>query len=143
MRARQIPLALAALALASPAAARDEKPVKLGFAYIMSGPAAIYGQFAKQGVELAVDEVNASGGILGRKVQAVFEDEAGKPDVGIRVVRKLVYDDAVDAVFGLDSSGTAEGVGPVKPGDWIRASCDAIGEMKIEVRAHQTASRAA
>jgi 2-keto-4-pentenoate hydratase/2-oxohepta-3-ene-1,7-dioic acid hydratase in catechol pathway len=40
-------------------------------------------------------------------------------------------------------TGTAEGVGPVKPGDWIRASCDAIGEMKIEVRAHQTASRPA
>jgi 2-keto-4-pentenoate hydratase/2-oxohepta-3-ene-1,7-dioic acid hydratase in catechol pathway len=40
-------------------------------------------------------------------------------------------------------TGTAEGVGPVKPGDWIRASCDAIGEMKIEVRAHSSASRAA
>jgi branched-chain amino acid transport system substrate-binding protein len=117
MRARPFVLALAApvaaLALAAPASAKDDKPVKLGFAYIMSGPAAIYGQFAKQGVELAVDEVNASGGILGRKVQAVFEDEAGKPDVGIRVVRKLVYDDSVDAVFGLDSSGTAEGVVPV------------------------------
>jgi 2,4-didehydro-3-deoxy-L-rhamnonate hydrolase len=40
-------------------------------------------------------------------------------------------------------TGTAEGVGPVKPGDWIKASCDAIGEMKIEVRAHGSASRAA
>jgi branched-chain amino acid transport system substrate-binding protein len=106
----------AALAVAvSPAAAQDRKPVKLGFAYIMSGPAAVYGQFAKQGVELAVDEVNAKGGILGRKVVALFEDEAGKPDVGIRVVRKLVYDDKVDAVFGLDSSGTAEGVAPIMP----------------------------
>jgi branched-chain amino acid transport system substrate-binding protein len=106
----------AALALAAgPAGAQEKKPVKLGFAYIMSGPAAVYGQFAKQGAEMAIDEVNAKGGILGRKVQAVFEDEAGKPDVGIRVVRKLVYDDAVDAVFGLDSSGTAEGVAPLMP----------------------------
>ena len=40
-------------------------------------------------------------------------------------------------------TGTSEGVGPVKPGDWIKASCDAIGEMKIEVRAHNSASRAA
>jgi 2,4-diketo-3-deoxy-L-fuconate hydrolase len=40
-------------------------------------------------------------------------------------------------------TGTAEGVGPVKPGDWLRASCEAIGEMKIEVRAHQAASQAA
>lgn len=113
------PLAVAlaaALALAAaPATAQDKKPVKLGFAYIMSGPAAVYGQFAKQGAEMAVEEVNAKGGILGRKVEVVFEDEAGKPDVGIRVVRKLVYDDGVDAVFGLDSSGTAEGVAPLMP----------------------------
>ncbi len=113
---RALALAAIAAALLAPGASRAaEKPVKLGFAYIMSGPAAVYGQFAKQGVELAVDEVNAKGGILGRKVQALFEDEAGKPDVGIRVVRKLVYDDGVDAVFGLDSSGTAEGVAPIMP----------------------------
>ncbi len=113
-----LPLAAlaAALALAPVAApAADQKPVKLGFAYIMSGPAAVYGQFAKQGAELAIDEVNAQGGILGRKVVALFEDEGGKPDVGIRVVRKLVYDDGVDAVMGLDSSGTAEGVAPIMP----------------------------
>jgi 2,4-diketo-3-deoxy-L-fuconate hydrolase len=36
-------------------------------------------------------------------------------------------------------TGTAEGVGPVKPGDWIRVNCDAIGEMKIQVRAHGAA----
>lgn len=107
--------ALGAALLVAPARGEAQKPVKLGFAYIFSGPAAVYGQFARQGVELAVDEVNKSGGILGRKVEALFEDEAGKPDVGIRVVRKLVYDDGVDAVFGLDSSGTAEGVTPVMP----------------------------
>jgi 2-keto-4-pentenoate hydratase/2-oxohepta-3-ene-1,7-dioic acid hydratase in catechol pathway len=40
-------------------------------------------------------------------------------------------------------TGTAEGVGPVKPGDWIYGRCDAIGELKIEVRAHKAASQAA
>jgi 2,4-diketo-3-deoxy-L-fuconate hydrolase len=40
-------------------------------------------------------------------------------------------------------TGTAEGVGPVKPGDWIYARCEAIGELKIQVRAHQAASQAA
>lgn len=107
----------AAFALAlPPAAAQDQKkPVRLGFAYIQSGPFAIYGQFARQGAEMAIEEVNAKGGILGRKIEAVFEDEQGKPDVGIRVTRKLVYDDKVDVVIGLDSSGTAEGVGPVMP----------------------------
>jgi 2,4-didehydro-3-deoxy-L-rhamnonate hydrolase len=40
-------------------------------------------------------------------------------------------------------TGTAEGVGPVKPGDWIYTRCDAIGELTIRVRAHQAASQAA
>lgn len=98
-----------------PAPAQEKKPIKLGFAYIMSGPFAVYGQFAQQGARMAIDEVNKAGGILGRQVQAVFEDEGGKADVGIRVVRKLVYDDGVDAVVGLDSSGTAEAVVPIMP----------------------------
>ena len=46
-----------------------DKPIKIGFVYIMSGPAATYGQFAKQGAELAIDEINKAGGINGRKVE--------------------------------------------------------------------------
>jgi branched-chain amino acid transport system substrate-binding protein len=90
-----------------------DKPVKIGFVYIMSGPFATYGQFAKQGAELAIAEINAAGGIDGRKVEAFFEDSTGKPDVGIRVIRKLVYENGVDVVMGLDSSGVASAVAPV------------------------------
>ncbi len=90
-----------------------DKPVKIGFAYIMSGPFATYGQFAKQGAELAIDELNAKGGILGRKVESFFEDTAGKPDVGIRVIRKHVFENGADVVMGLDSSGVAAAVAPV------------------------------
>jgi len=90
-----------------------DKPVKIGFVYIMSGPFATYGQFAKQGAELAIDEINAAGGINGGKVEAFFEDSTGKPDVGIRVIRKLVYENGVDVVMGLDSSGVASAVAPV------------------------------
>jgi branched-chain amino acid transport system substrate-binding protein len=94
-------------------ASASEKPVKIGFVYIMSGPFATYGQFAKQGAELAIDEVNKAGGINGRKVEALFEDSTGKPDVGIRVIRKLVYENEVDIVMGIDSSGVASAVAPV------------------------------
>lgn len=97
---------------AVPVSAAD-KPVKIGFVYIMSGPAATYGQFAKQGAELAMDEINKAGGINGRKVEGLFEDDTGKSDVGIRVIRKLVYENEVDAVMGIDSSGVASAVAPV------------------------------
>lgn len=90
-------------------------PLKIGFAYIMSGPFAAYGQFAKQGAELAIDEVNKAGGINGRQVEAYFEDTTGKPDVALRAIRKLVFQEKVDIVIGLDSSGVAKTVGPAMP----------------------------
>ena len=105
-------ISLFAVMVAASAFAAD-KPVKIGFVYIMSGPAATYGQFAKQGAELAMDEINKAGGINGRKVEGLFEDDTGKSDVGIRVIRKLVYENEVDAVMGIDSSGVASAVAPV------------------------------
>jgi len=86
---------------------------KLGFVYIMSGPFATYGQFAKQGAELAMEEINQKGGILGKKIEGFFEDSQGKPDVGVRVIRKLVMQDDVGVVIGLDSSGVAQTVVPL------------------------------
>jgi branched-chain amino acid transport system substrate-binding protein len=100
------------LMLAGPGDSAD-KPVKLGFVYIMSGPAATYGQFARQGAELAIDEVNKAGGINGRKVEGFFEDDTGKSDVGIRCVRKLVYENEADVIVGIDSSGVVSAVAPV------------------------------
>ncbi len=92
-----------------------EKPVKIGFVYIMSGPFSTYGQFAKKGALLAIDEINAAGGFLGRKVEGYFEDSTGKPDVAMRVIRKLVYQEKVDFLVGLDSSGVAKSVVPSIP----------------------------
>lgn len=106
-------LALAVGLLIAGSGVAADKPVKIGFVYIMSGPFATYGQFAKQGAELAIDEINKAGGIDGRKVEALFEDDTGKPDVGIRVIRKLVYENGVDIVMGIDSSGVASAVAPV------------------------------
>ncbi len=106
---------VAALGLIAAPAASGAEPIKLGFVYIMSGPFATYGQFAKQGAELAMDEINASGGILGRPVEGVFEDSTGKPDVALRAIRKLVFQEKVDCLIGLDSSGVAKSVVPSIP----------------------------
>ena len=85
-------------------------PVKLGFIYILSGPFATYGQFAKKGALMAIDEINKSGGILGRRVEAYFEDSTAKADVALRAIRKLVLQEKVDALIGFDSSGVAKSV---------------------------------
>ncbi len=98
-----------------PLTAQAAKPIKIGFVYIMSGPFSTYGRFAKQGAELAIDEINHRGGILGRPVKGYFEDSTGKADVAVRAIRKLVYQEGVDVLIGLDSSGVAKTVVPLIP----------------------------
>lgn len=111
-------LSLAAAIAAAPAAmpaAAAEKPLKIGALYIMSGSAASYGRFAEQGIRLAIDEINAQGGVLGRPLSVVLEDSQGKAAVAIQAARKLVYQDEADVLVGLDSSGVAQGLVPIMP----------------------------
>lgn len=104
---------LAALAV-TPAAAQD-KPIKIGAIYILSGAFATYGEFARDGIQMAVDEINGAGGVLGRKLEFTMEDEQGKANVAIQAARKLVYQDNADLLMGIDSSGVANGIAPVVP----------------------------
>lgn len=95
--------------------ATAEDPIRFGGIYILSGSAATYGEFAQRGINLAVEEINASGGILGRQVEVIYEDSQGKAATAIQSARKLVYQDEVDALVGLDSSGVAQGMVPTVP----------------------------
>ncbi len=84
-----------------------EKPIKLGVMFIMSGPMGGYGKHGKQAVQMAVDEINASGGILKRKVEAIFEDTKLKADVAEQITKKFITQDKVDFLIGPTSSGIA------------------------------------
>lgn len=95
--------------------ASAEDPIRFGGIYILSGSAATYGEFAQRGINLAVEEINASGGILGRQVEVIYEDSQGKAATAIQAARKLAYQDNVDALLGLDSSGVAQGMVPTVP----------------------------
>lgn len=111
-----IPVGVFALVLGTASLiAGAQEPIRLGAIYIMSGGAATYGEFARQGIQLAVDEINEQGGILGRKLTFAIEDGQGKADVAIQAARKLVYQGKADALMGLDSSGVATGLVPVVP----------------------------
>ena len=88
-------------------------PVRLGFIFILSGRGGNHGMVAKQGATTAVDEINASGGILGRKIEAIFEDSEGNAKKGAEVAKKLILQDRVDAIIGVISSGVAPAVADV------------------------------
>ena len=90
--------------LASEALPAD--PVRIGFMFTMSGRGAAHGVIAKQGAEIALAEVNASGGILGRELVGVFVDE-GNPDSAAKTVENLVITDKMNAIIGVVSSGVA------------------------------------
>jgi branched-chain amino acid transport system substrate-binding protein len=103
----------ALLALAPPADAQTPPPIRIGFASAMSGPAAITGEGVKWGATLAVDEINAKGGIMGRKIEVFFADNKATPGEAVSAVRKLADVDKVDVIIGQTHSGACLGAMPV------------------------------
>lgn len=96
-------------------AARLKDPIKIGGQAILSGPLGGYGDFMKKGAEMAVEEINAKGGILGSRIQIEFRDEELKPDVGVKNARYFVDNWGADFLIGIDASSVALAVGQVMP----------------------------
>ena len=99
--ARHIPAALLSLALGfllEPAVAQT--PVKIGSILSVTGPAAFLGEDMKAGMELAVEEINAKGGVLGRKIDWVFYDAESQTQKGLTATRRLLDQDKVDMIVG-------------------------------------------
>ena len=76
------------------------KPYKIGSIQPLSGGAASVGKTALVGLQMAVDRINKEGGILGRPVELIAEDDASMPDIGRRKTEKLLVEDEVDANVG-------------------------------------------
>ena len=88
----------AALALATGAQAQDT--VKLGLVAAMSGQSAKSGEAIVRGLSIAIDEVNAKGGLLGKKVELLVRDDESNPAKGILAARELVQREKVAVIFG-------------------------------------------
>ncbi len=82
------------------AAFGEAKPYKVGSVQPLSGVGAAGGKTALVGLQMAVDRINKSGGINGRPVQLIVEDDESKPDVGRRKVEKLAVEDNIDVHVG-------------------------------------------
>jgi len=88
-------------------AVAESPPIKIGAMFICSGKLGGYGKHGMQAIKLAVDEINANGGILGRKLEAIVEDTKLKKDVMLGIAKKFVNEDEVDFLMGPTSSGLA------------------------------------
>jgi urea transport system substrate-binding protein len=105
-----------AAALASPpiirrAGAAD--PVKIGVISPLTGAWTVYGRAHASGFELAVDEINAKGGILGRPVQLVLADSKTEPRIVVEQANRLVRQERVDFLAGTFSSAERNAGAPV------------------------------
>lgn len=99
---RRLALNLIAASIAVPwtAHAQDTSPIRIGAMLPLSGPASIEGAQVRKGIELAVAEANAKGGIAGRKIELVLEDDEGNSTKGVTAVRKLIERDKVPFIVG-------------------------------------------
>lgn len=79
----------------------------------MSGSEASFGQATMQGVKLAAEEINANGGVLGKKIRLVIEDDQGKAEEAASAVTKLITRDNVLAIIGENSSNQSLAAAPI------------------------------
>ncbi len=104
--------ALALLLLpAETAAAADA--IKIGFPMPLSGPTAVYGVPVLKGAEMAVAEINAKGGVLGRKLEILSRDSKANADEAVRLARELIIKDNVDFLAGTLTSAEAPAVSTI------------------------------
>jgi branched-chain amino acid transport system substrate-binding protein len=87
--------------------------IPVGVYAATTGDQAAFGNATVMGVKLAAEEINDAGGVLGRKIRLVLEDDGGRPDQAANVVSKLITSDNVLAVIGENSSSNSIAAAPI------------------------------
>jgi branched-chain amino acid transport system substrate-binding protein len=103
--------ALGALLIGGPAAAQNT--IKVGVPMPLSGPAALYGEPAVKGARMFVDEINAAGGVLGKKIELVVRDSKASADEAVRVSREMILKEEVQFLVGTLTSAEGPAVSTI------------------------------
>src|SRR3954467_2872198 len=109
---RLLPL-LAALCVALSVALPAAEPIKVGEYASLTGKDASFGQTSHKGLTLALEEINAAGGVLGKKIELFTEDNQTKNGESATVAKKRISRDKVIALMGEVSSGRSLEVAPI------------------------------
>lgn len=104
---------VAASLLTSGAWAQDKTPIKLGLAITQTGPYSPPALFELHGYELAVDQINKAGGLLGRQIEIVKYDDQGNPSTAVQLYQKLLTDDKVDLLLSPYQADLVAAVAPI------------------------------
>jgi len=90
----------------------DRSMIKIGYFGDLTGPTFNFGQSAINGVLMVADEVNQAGGINGRRIDVVIEDDRGSPEEAARKTAKLIDRDKVIAIIAGGTSGNSRAAAP-------------------------------
>jgi branched-chain amino acid transport system substrate-binding protein len=96
-----------------PSGAFAEETIKIGFPMPLSGPASVYGVPVVKGAEMAVQEINAKGGVLGRKLELLERDSKASADEAVRLARELIVKNNVEFLMGTLTSAEAPAVSTI------------------------------
>jgi branched-chain amino acid transport system substrate-binding protein len=107
-------------------------PIRVGFSSDMSGASAITGEGVRWAATIVVEEINAKGGLGGRKVEAYFGDNKGQPGEAVSAVRKLADVDKVDVIIGQTHSGACLGAMPIVKEIGVPQVVEACSNPKIK-----------
>jgi len=88
-------------------------PIKIGLVDSYTGPPSVYCNDVKDGFKLALDEINAKGGVLGRQLVFVTRDDKFKVDLGLSAARELIMRENVDILAGTTNSAVTLAVSDV------------------------------
>lgn len=106
MKFRHVATYVASIACAALTVTANAQDIKIGFnSDISASPSAITGQSGLAAIQAAVDDINAAGGVLGRKMVVVVRDDLGQPPKAIQNAVELIYNEKVVALFGASNSG--------------------------------------
>jgi branched-chain amino acid transport system substrate-binding protein len=106
-------LALLALSAVEAWAADGPPPIRIGEINSYTGPAAVFTASYRRGFDMAVDEVNKAGGVLGRPLQIIYRDDTFSPAEGVRQAKELIDNEKVDLLAGTFFSPVALAVATV------------------------------
>ena len=123
---------LALVALAGPGAvAVAQEPIKIGVIQPLSGPVAASGNFVANGARIGADWVNERGGVLGRKIQLVIEDNKSDPKEAVTAAEKLIVRDKVPAIIGAWGSSMTLAAMPVVAKHGVPLLVETSSSIKI------------
>jgi branched-chain amino acid transport system substrate-binding protein len=83
----------------------DSDTIKIGLNFELSGPVASYGSSDAEGAEFAIEEINANGGILGKKIEVIKQDNKSETQEAVAIATRLTSQDKVLAIIGSATSG--------------------------------------